>query len=38
VIVHHLIAQGTIEERVLDVMQGKATVQEALLNAVKEAA
>ncbi len=38
VIVHHLIAQGTIEERVLDVMQGKATVQEALLQAVRDAA
>ena len=38
VIVHHLVVRDTIEERVMDVMQGKATVQEALLNAVKEAA
>jgi len=35
VIVHHLIAQGTIDERVMSVLGGKAAGQEALLEAVK---
>ena len=38
VIAHVLLGQDTIDARVLDVMQGKSTVQEALLQAVKEAA
>lgn len=38
VFVHHIIASGTIDERVLSVLQGKATVQEAMMQALKEAA
>lgn len=38
VIAHVLLAQDTLDARVLDVMTGKSTVQEALLQAVKEAA
>jgi len=37
VFIHHLIAKGTIDERVMDVLAGKATVQEALMQALKEA-
>jgi len=36
VIIHHLIAKGTIDERVMTVLEGKATVQQALLDALKE--
>jgi len=36
VIIHHLITKDTIDERVLDVLAGKATVQQALLDALKE--
>jgi hypothetical protein len=36
VFVHHLIATGTLDERVMDVLAGKATVQEALMQALKE--
>ena len=35
VIVHHLVAKGTIDEQVLRVLQGKAKGQNALLEAVK---
>lgn len=35
VIVHHLVAQGTIDQQVLTVLQGKAKGQNALLEAVK---
>lgn len=35
VIVHHLVAQGTIDERVMRVLESKASGQEALLEAVK---
>ena len=35
VIVIHIIAKGTIDENVLDVLQGKASKQNALLKAVK---
>lgn len=35
VIIIHIISKGTIDENVLDVIQGKATKQTALLNAVK---
>ncbi len=37
VIVHHLVAKDTIDEHVLDVLKGKATGQNALLDAVKAA-
>jgi SNF2 family DNA or RNA helicase len=36
VFIHHLIAKGTIDERVMTVLEGKATVQQALLDALKE--
>lgn len=35
VIIHHLITEGTCDERVLQSLQGKANVQEDLLNALK---
>lgn len=35
VIVHHLIAKGTVDEDILKVLRSKAAGQEALLNAVK---
>ena len=35
VIIHHLVATGTIDERVMAVLQGKADTQDALLDAVK---
>jgi SNF2 family DNA or RNA helicase len=35
VIVHHLITKDTEDERALQVVQGKITVQEALMEAVK---
>lgn len=35
VIIHHLVATGTVDERVMSVLQGKADMQEALLQAVK---
>jgi SNF2 family DNA or RNA helicase len=35
VIVHHLVTQGTIDQQVLTVLQGKAKGQNALLEAVK---
>jgi len=36
VIVNHLIARGTIDERVMKVLQGKASQQDALLEAIKD--
>jgi len=35
VIIHHLIAEGTIDEQVMKVLEGKAEGQEGLLEAVK---
>lgn len=35
VIVHHLVAAGTMDERVMDVLEGKRQGQDALLDAVK---
>ena len=35
VFIHYLIGEDTIDERILEVLQGKASVQEALLNAMK---
>lgn len=35
VMVHHLVVPGTIDEYVLEILDGKETVQEALLEAVK---
>ena len=35
VVIHHLIAEGTVDERVLKVLEGKATLQDALMEAVK---
>lgn len=35
VIVHHLVASGTMDERVIEVLSGKAGQQEALMQAVK---
>lgn len=37
VIVHHLVAKGTVDERVLQVLAGKDSTQEALMEAVKAA-
>jgi SNF2 family DNA or RNA helicase len=36
VVVHHLVADGTIDERIMDVLASKGDMQEALLRAVKE--
>lgn len=35
VIIHHLVAAGTVDERCMSVLQGKAETQNALLEAVK---
>ena len=35
VVIHHLVATGTVDERVMRVLQGKATLQEELMDAVK---
>jgi len=35
VVIHHLVAQGTIDERVMAVLAAKGDVQQALLDAVK---
>ena len=35
VIIHHIITEGTMDERVLDVLQGKNNRQESLLEALK---
>ena len=36
VVVHHLVAQGTIDEKIMAVLASKGDLQEALLQAVKE--
>lgn len=36
VFVHHLVTRGTLDERVIGTLTGKADTQEGLLNAVKE--
>ena len=33
VIVHHLVAQGTIDERIMRVLDGKASIQDAVMEA-----
>lgn len=37
VIIHHLIAKGTIDERIKRVLEGKATVQDAVMEAFEDA-
>ena len=37
VVVHHLVAMGTIDERIMAVLASKGDLQQALLEAVKEA-
>ncbi|MEG1906833.1 MAG: DEAD/DEAH box helicase [Gordonibacter sp.] len=36
VVVHHLVAKGTIDERVMEVLAGKATLQDAMMDALKD--
>ena len=36
VIIHHLIMKGTIDERVVDVLEGKINLQQALMEALKQ--
>ena len=35
VVIHHIVAEGTIDEQVLDALERKETTQTALMNAVK---
>ena len=35
VVIHHLVAQGTLDERVMNVMRSKNATQDALLNALR---
>ena len=35
VIVHHLVAQGTVDERVMEVLAGKRTLQDAMMDALR---
>jgi SNF2 family DNA or RNA helicase len=35
VVVHHIVAKGTMDERVMRVLQGKGSVQDALLDALR---
>lgn len=35
VIVHHLVAKGTVDGRVMDVLAGKATLQDAMMDALR---
>lgn len=35
VIIHHIVAEGTVDERVLRVLDGKATIQDELMEAVR---
>lgn len=35
VVIHHLVAQGTVDERIMRVLAGKATLQDELMEAVK---
>ncbi|MBS4895448.1 MAG: DEAD/DEAH box helicase [Gordonibacter pamelaeae] len=34
-IVHHLVAKGTVDERVMDVLAGKRTLQDAMMDALR---
>ncbi|MEG0460513.1 DEAD/DEAH box helicase [Gordonibacter sp.] len=36
VVVHHLVAKGTIDGRVMEVLAGKATLQDAMMDALKD--
>ena len=36
VVIHHLVAEGTLDERVMNVMRGKNATQDALLNALRQ--
>ena len=36
VIIHHLIAEGTVDEQVMDALEAKDTSQAALMAALKE--
>jgi SNF2 family DNA or RNA helicase len=38
VVVHHLVAVGTIDERIMGVLANKGNMQQALIDAVKELA
>lgn len=35
VIVHHLVAKGTVDERVMEVLRGKKTLQDAMMDALR---
>ena len=35
VVIHHIVAEGTVDERVLRVLEGKASLQDELMEAVK---
>ena len=35
VVIHHLVAKGTIDERVMQVLRGKASVQQSILDTIK---
>lgn len=37
VIVHHLVAKGTVDERVMEVLAGKRTLQDAMMDALRGA-
>lgn len=37
VVIHHLVAQGTVDERIMAVLQSKGSMQQALLDAVRQA-
>lgn len=37
VVIHHIIAQGTVDERIMRVLAGKASLQDELMEAVKAA-
>lgn len=34
--VHHIVTRGTIDEKVIDALSGKAATQDGLMSAVKE--
>lgn len=36
VIIHHLVCKGTVDEKVMEALQGKNLTQEALINALKQ--
>ena len=35
VVIHHIVADGTVDERVMRVLEGKASMQDELMEAVK---